>query len=145
MEFIVTDKPAIFSNIEFLITEKGTEAHMQDLRDTLDLLANDFARAAVSRQQEARIVILSRQEAVRRQLLGERELKHQWTPHTCIERHILGGGKFNGDNLSELLLKDGESLRCSPTRHRHECTWTCSTDRRNYLELTCRPKTLPCR
>jgi len=144
VEFVVTDRPAIFSNIEFFITGAGTQARMPELHDTLDILVNDFARAATSRNQEARIVLLSRKEAVRRQLLGEHELGHQWTPHALIERHIFHGDKFNGDMLQE-LRKDEASLRFSSPQHRDACSWTCYSDRENFLELTCRPKTLPSR
>ena len=144
VEFVVTDRPAIFSNIECFMTGAGTQPRMPELQETLDTLVKDFARAARTRNEEARIVLLSREEAVNRQLLGRRELSHRWTPHTLIQRRIWHGDTFNGDMLQD-LKKDEASLRSSSSQHRDACDWTCCTDRVSFLELTCRPKTLPSR
>ena len=142
--FVVTDRPAIFSNIEIIITGVGTPPRMPELQKTLDIFVTDFAIAARTRDEEVRIVLLSREEAVNRRLLGEHELSHEWTPHTLIQQHIWDGDRFNGDMLRG-LKKDEASLRSSSSEDRDACDWTCCTDRRSYLELICRPKTLPSR
>ena len=142
VKFVVTDRPAVFSNIAFLIKGEGTEAKMPELQHALEVLANDFARAAITRQQEARIVLLSRQEAVRRGLLGNRERDHEWTPHRLIQQHLRRGSTFQGDILL-YLEKDADFLTSSSHLHRHDCTWRCVTDRQNFLELSCRPPSLP--
>ena len=141
IEFVVTDRPAIFSNIEFVITGNGTPPRMPELKKTLDIFVTDFAMAARTRDEEVRIVLLDRREAVNRRLLGAHELKHEWAPHTLIEQHIYSGDKFSG-NILRGLQNDEASLRSSSSEDRDACDWTCRTDRRSYLELICRRKTL---
>ena len=142
LEVVVTDRPAIFSNVEFLIRREGTEAQRLDLRDTLEFFLNDFARAAINDQQERRILLLSRQEAVRRNLLGQHELHHNWTPHNLINQHTRHGLLFDGDVLSN-LNKDSAFLRYAVPAPRHQCSWICHSDRKNFVDLTCRPLSLP--
>jgi len=138
---VVLDRPSVFSNLLAALNPgHGKPARRPELARGIEVLLNDYARSTIRRRQAGQLVLLSRQEAVRRGLMRPSELVHAWTPHELIEAHFFGQQSFHGDNLSNLETDTTTLLTEVP---RAQCNWTCSTDRHSVLVLTCRPFFLP--